>query len=123
MIGGAQNFHVLQDGNHVLLLINGALVQIMPWQRALECAAALQSVARKAEEWDKAEAIAMDQAILMRSGAPFGLTDHPRIQQEAIKLAGHDRDLRRYLPSGIKSKSVVGTPTVSHIKPGAKNHD
>ena len=67
-----------------------------------------------------AEQVARDAAILHRSGAPVGITDHPAIQAEARKLAEGDRDLRRFMPdrrasvtsNGVVSDEVLGTPIV-----------
>lgn len=74
----------------------------------------LRAQAALAEEWDKAEQIARDQAILFRGGAPFGLTSHPLIQKEAAGLARDDRDLRRFIRGGIKSERMIGAPVISH---------
>lgn len=65
----------------------------------------------KAEEYTQAMRIAADSGLLMRVGAPFTLTNNPRILDEAKKICEHDRTLRRALP-GIKSEAVVGTPSV-----------
>lgn len=108
---------VLQKGARVLLIVDGRLVADMPWQAADQSAAALRSVARLAEEWDQAESIISDQAVLIRSGAPFGLTSNRRLLSEAVKTAANDRDLRRYLPGGIKSREVFGAPSITQLPP------
>ena len=105
---------ISQDGARVSVTLNGRWLGSLPWQAAQELARAIQTQAKRAEEWDKALAIARDQAILTRSGAPFGLTDHPRIPAEAAKLAAWDRDMRRYLPGGVRSAEIVGAPSVRH---------
>src|SRR5687767_4713848 len=46
---------------------------------------ALYQKSLQAEEIAKAEAIALDTAILYRSGAPLGLSNHPAIIDEAKK--------------------------------------
>jgi hypothetical protein len=61
---------------------------------------------------DNADRLTFDSAILHRSGARFGLTDNPLIKAEAKKEAVHNRDLRRFMPDGIKSAEVIGAPTV-----------
>lgn len=111
----------IQKGSSVLILADGKLVADMPWNVALKSANALHSVGKNAEEWDHAERIAQDQAILMRSGAPFGFSSHPKIIDEAIKRAAWDRDLRRYMPGGIKSREVFGRPTIVKHPPRNEN--
>lgn len=70
----------------------------------------LMGVARICEEEEQAEKIIRDQAIVIRAGAPFGLTSHPVIQKEALNMAQGDRDLRRFMPHGIKSETILGAP-------------
>lgn len=103
-----------QNGTKVDLVIDGAIVATLPWQKANELARGLLAQAKRAEEWECAERIASDQALLLRSGVPIGLTEHPAIQAEAAKRAAWDRDLRRYLPGGVKAQSIVGIPAVRH---------
>lgn len=90
----------------------GALCATMTPTGALALGRALVAVAHKAEEWAVALAVAYDAAILLRTGAPFGLTSQPDILKEAVKLARDDRDLRRWLPGGIRSQEIVGEPTL-----------
>ncbi len=103
---------VRQSGARVTLVLDGAWLGDLPWQAALELAEALRTQAKRAEEWEKASQIAADQAVLLRAGIPIGLTSHPVIQAEAAKIAAWDRDLRRYLPGGVRSQSVVGAPSI-----------
>jgi len=99
------------QGERVLLLHDGRLVADLPWKAAQALAKALAFQANRAEEWAKAERVALDQAILMRTGAPFGLTDDWAILGEARKLAAWDSRLRRYIPS-IRSREAFGRPAV-----------
>lgn len=99
------------DGPRVLLTIEGKTVS-MPWEAADELALALRQKARAAEEEAKALLIAKDHAILLRLGVPLGLTDRADIRAEAAGIARYDRDLRRYLPGGIRSREHFGTPTI-----------
>ena len=112
--------NIRQQGTRVLLIKNGVLIADLPWQKALAVAQGLIVQARKAEELAKAERIIQDQALLLRAGAPFGLTTHPAILREAAKEAEHNRVLRRYLPGGIKSQEAVGTPTILQQPPSEK---
>lgn len=84
-------------------------------------------IAREAELFTRsprgglvADHVARDAAILHRSGAPVGLTDHPKIKAEAKKIAAGDRELRRFMPdrraavtsNGVRSDEVLGTPRI-----------
>jgi hypothetical protein len=113
---------IRQEGTRVLLIINGRAVADLPWEAAGEVARAMLVQARKAEEIAKHELVAMDHAILLRVGAPFGLAFDPRIRAEGEKAAQWDSSLRRYLPGGVKSQEKFGTPTIIRHPPGRKNH-
>ena len=108
---------VRQEGDRVLVLQKGKALLDLPWEAALEVARALYSKGKLAEEQAKAGSVIMDQAILMRGGAPFGISNDPRIISEATKEAVHNRSLRRYMPGGVKSAEVVGAPTIIGGKP------
>lgn len=105
--------NVKQDGNRVILALNGTEISL-PYGAALAIAKALREKGLLAEENARAISgeLITDQAILQRAGMPFGLTSHPKIQAEAMKEAVSNRDLRRYMPGGIKSQRMIGTPTV-----------
>ena len=108
---------IRQDGHQVLLVIDGR-AHVLPHSVATMVGRALIEKGRAAEEIANAARIAADQALLIRIGAPIGLTSHPKIQAEAKKLAEHDRTLRRAIPSstpalrGIESRGIVGSPQV-----------
>lgn len=104
------------DGPRVLLTIDGKTESI-PWEAADEIARALTVKARQAEEEQKALGIAADNAVLLRVGVPIGLSSRPDILHESAQIAQYDRDLRRYLPGGIKSREVFGTPTIRRHAP------
>ena len=116
LVGKVQTLTVHQEGERVQLIANGQLVADMPWDAALALAHALRIKAKEAEETIKAEAIAIDQAILLRLGVPIGLTDHPDIRAEARKEAAWNSDLRRYIPpgraGGLASQAEFGRPTI-----------
>lgn len=102
---------IRQQGEMLLVIGNGKLLFDMTADISDKILSALYSQSRACEEWEKAEKIALDNAILFRAGAPFGLTNDPKIQEESIKEAVHNRNLRRWMPS-IKSEEAVGTPTI-----------
>jgi hypothetical protein len=89
----------------------------LPFSKACDLADALQAQARKVEEEEKHEQVAFDEAVLFRSGAPFGLSDDKYIQKEAVNEALFNPQLTRNLPS-INSQEVFGTPEVIRHKPG-----
>ena len=110
-----------RDGIDVVVIMNGRRVLDVPWDAALQLARAITIQARRIEEQVKALDIIADQALLMRSGAPFGLTSHPDLIAEAKKEAVNNPKLRKYLTGkragGIGSDSVVGKPTIIQHKP------
>jgi hypothetical protein len=108
-----------QDGPRVLLTLDGRTVSI-PWEHADEIARALTVKARAAEEEQQALGIVADQALLLRVGVPLGLSDRPDIQAEAAHAAQYDRDLRRYLPGGVRSQETFGTPAVIRHAPARR---
>jgi hypothetical protein len=100
------------EGTQVVVLVGGRAVLNMPYQAAFEVARAIILKAQKAEEEAKKMQIAGDQAILQRKGIPVGFSNRMDIQQEAMKQAHYDPKLRKYLPGGVKSEEVFGTPSV-----------
>jgi hypothetical protein len=114
---GRESISVRQEGDRVLLLKNGVLIADLPWQAAIDLSGALRRKGVDAESHAKAERIIGDQALLIRSGAPFGLTSNPAMVREAVKEAQSNRMLRRYLPGGIKSTAIVGQPTIIQHPP------
>lgn len=105
---------IKRDGINVVVIMEGKKVADLPWDAALMLSRAIRIQARRIEEEVKALGIIDDQALLIRSGAPFGLTSHPGILREAVKEAVHNPKLRKYV-TGERVKmggSVVGEPTV-----------
>lgn len=108
---------VRQQGAQVLVLASGALLFEMPWTAAARLWKAVKTKALEADEMAHADQIALDGALLLRTGAPFGLTGNPKIQTEIAKEAVHNRDLRRYLPGDVKGTVILGAPVVRLAKP------
>ncbi len=98
----------------LLCIANGALLFDAPLSVARQIWTLFTGAARLAEEWASAEAVAMDAAIMARTGAPIGLTSHPKIQAEAKKLAEGDSQLRRYIPIASPRAGVLSAPRVFH---------
>lgn len=107
---------VKQEGPRVHVAIDDrAFLDIGP-KEALELAALLRQVAKRAEEHEKADRIIYDSAILLRAGSNFALSNHAAIIDRAKLEAAHNRDLRRYMP-GIKSAEAFGLPTIRRGAP------
>lgn len=106
------NVRVRCEGDRVLVIVNDRAFMDIGHRQAKELAEAVRAKALEAEEFAMRERLAADGAILLRSGAPFTLSDRPDVQAEAGKLAAWSRALRRFMPGGVKAASMVGTPTV-----------
>lgn len=98
----------------LLCIANGALLFDAPLSVTRQIWTLFTGAARLAEEWANADAIARDAAIMARTGAPIGLTDHPKIQAEAKKIAEGDSQLRRYLPIASPRAGVLSAPRIFH---------
>lgn len=107
---------IRQEQARVLLIVDGKTILDMPWDATLEIAGYLYLQAKKAEEFAQATRIINDQAILTRAGFPIGLSNNPHILKEAAKEAAWNSRLRRYIPPGVRSGEIVGTPTIINHK-------
>jgi hypothetical protein len=114
---------IRQEGISVLVVVDGRAVLEMPWQAALDVSMAIRIQAKEAEALAKVEGIIWDQAILVRSGAPFGLTSHRDMLKEATKEAAWNSPLRKYMPGGIKSQAVFGVPRLIQHPPARGESD
>ena len=110
------------NGIKVILITEGKEYLELPWEAALKIGRAMIAQARRAEEAAKALNIVEDQAIIIRSGFPVGLTNRKDIQTEALKEAKWNRELRKKMPGGIQSQSIVGTPTLIKKPPRRKEN-
>jgi len=76
----------------------------------------LHNAVKQCEELDaiKNGTLIEDSAILLRAGAPIGLTDNPKALEEAKKMAAWDSRIRRYMGrvKGIASAEQVGKPVI-----------
>lgn len=109
------NLKIRHENGKVLFVIDGKGYRI-PWEYADVLSRGFTMAARKAEEYCRANAIIMDNALMQRAGLPIGLSDHPVIKQESIKEALHNRRLRtsgaKAGIESIKSRGVVGSPSL-----------
>jgi hypothetical protein len=115
------NIRIRNDGFNIFLVSGTGVTVALPWSAALEVAKEMTAQARKIEEVVKANQIIADQALLIRTGIPLGLSDNPDIKKEALKQAQWDPKLRKYITGsrvrGIPSGEVMGTPGVIQHKP------
>lgn len=103
--GGRVTYRFVQDGKEVVF------DRITP-EQAEDLIRKMTTVQRSADEYDKANRIIGDCALLQRAGVPLGLSSHPKILAQVGNEAAHNRDLRRYLPGGVKSQEQFGMPTI-----------
>lgn len=113
---------VVHDGLQGSLIVNGREVFAAPPAVLRAVAARLHQAALALEELAGARSgkLITDEAILLRAGVPLSLTGHPAIRAEAEKEAVSNRDLRRYMPGGVKSEEHVPPPAVHHVTPSEK---
>jgi hypothetical protein len=101
------------DATHTLMVFQGRVVASIPWQACLEVGASFTVAARKGEELAKAPDIIAQDALLVRTGAPFALTDNPRIRDASYNDAQWDPHVRRAMPlRAVPSPRQCGTPTL-----------
>lgn len=110
---------IRHEGPNVTVIKDGVCVFDMPYQAALELAAAIHIQAKLAEEIANREQLTTDQAILVRNGIPLGLITDKRLRHEALEKAQYDPKLRRYIPMNIANEPIVGAPTLIQRKPNA----
>lgn len=103
---------VRAEGDRVVVLQDGQLIADLPVDAARALSKALHVKALEAEEFEKAEQIAYDQAVLLRSGVPLGLSLRKDIQREASHLASWDDGLRRYMKDK-RTFATVGQPKIT----------
>jgi hypothetical protein len=109
-------FRVRQEGDRVYLVINDQCVADLQWDAAQALWQALRVKTLEAEEYAKANQVALDSAILLRAGARMVLSSNSKIVDEAKTLAAHDSRLRACMPH-IKSQEAFGAPTLISLPP------
>lgn len=98
----------------VLVVIDGRLRLALEKHELRNIGEATRSQCRKAEEETAADRIARDGAILLRHGAPFGLTDNPTIRDMVHREAATNRKLRLALP-GIRDTVQMNVPVIRKV--------
>jgi len=110
----------IHNADTILIIRDGVTIdQMTPEQMIANAQMMIQQARRAMEMRPKvAEQMAFDSAILLRAGASFGLTSNPKILDMAKTEAESNRDLRRYMPGGIKGEEQFGRPGVRHVDTG-----
>ena len=112
---------IRQEGPHVLLNFDDKFFVQLEASAAAELCQQLKGQAKLAEEYEQAERIIRDSAMLMRAGAPFALSNNQKIVDAAKQSAAWDSELRRYMPMrGITSQEKFGTPALIQHAPKVK---
>lgn len=111
---------VRRDGDRVLVIKDGVTLLDLPWDAARELAKAMRLQSARAEQTAKVAQVIADQAFCIRGGIPIALTPNPEVFKEAGNEAAHDRDLRRYIPSGIPSGVTFGMARLRGKPPKAR---
>ena len=88
----------------VALAVDGALAFVIPVEVARRVCVAIKDAIHFAEEQAKAPQIAGDAGLLLKGGARFGITDDPKILDEAGKIAAWDPTLRKYMGAEVRGK-------------------
>lgn len=100
------------DPTRTLIILNGQAVASVPWQTCDEMANSFRRAARGGEQAEKAAQVAQADALLIRTGAPFALSNNSKIREEAYKEAQWG-DARKGMPLlGAPSKRACGTPSL-----------
>ena len=104
------------DPSRTLIILNGGVVASIPWEACDDIADSFRRAARAGEEYAKANLIISQDALLRRTGAPFTLSNNPRIQSEAHKDAQWDSRARKGMPlASVPTARKVGTPTFRKV--------
>jgi len=110
-------WRIFNDGDRVIVEISGQKPKSIPWEHADEIANALRTNARICEQYEKANQVIHDAAIMARTGLPIGFTSDPKMQDEARKESMYNREIRRSnLPKigSIPGQEVFGTPAITN---------
>jgi hypothetical protein len=104
---------IRNEGVNVVVIMNGVAILDVPYTAADQIAREMLAAARRAETTAKAEKVIVEEATLLRIGAPFSLTQDPRLIAEARNEAAHNRDLRRRFPFIVPPEDgpQLGTPS------------
>lgn len=107
------------DLTRTLMIVSGKASAAIPWTTCIQIASSFRVAARKGEEYAKANDIIRDQALLVRTGAPFAFSDDPRIL-DAARTEAQWGDTRTQMPMSIPSPRGVGTPEIFHSRDGLR---
>jgi len=77
------------------------------WKSVQRLSMGLLMASQEAEVYARRDELANDNAILLRMGMPFGLTDNPEILKESV----HRAECLTKLPC-VENVSIVGAPVI-----------
>ncbi|HET8932233.1 MAG TPA: hypothetical protein VFN67_02280, partial [Polyangiales bacterium] len=85
----------------------------MRWQDALEFARMVIGAARAAEEYANANQQIAQEALLIRTGAPFSLVTDSKMREAARTEAQYGAARKQMPLLGVPSSRAVGSPTIT----------
>ena len=119
MIETQKKVQWIHEGAKIHLVIDGKVIGSGHWtQFEAMCRAGIRAC-KQAEEYEQHDRMATDQALLLRTGAPFGMATRPDVMELAKHKAVNDREIRKkVLPmQGVKAKEVIYGPKILQTKP------
>lgn len=100
------------EGSSIHMVVDGKYIGTFPWQKAQETGRILHHLGKKAEQYAKANELIVADAALIRTGAPFSLTDDRKIRGAAFAEAQWGGTRKRIPLAGIPSPKRCGTPSL-----------
>lgn len=99
------------DPTRMALLLDGTFIAFLPWRTADDVIRVIAGAARKCEEYEKANSIIIADSLLIRTGAPFALSNNPKIRDAAYNEAQWGDSRKRMPLASVPSARACGTPT------------
>ena len=119
------NLHIIpdpNDGTMVLVIFHGKAILRLSPDFAKAFARLLTHTASRCEAYINPHKIIIQDAMLIRSGAPFALTDG-KLREEALKEAQWGTEARKGMPmdtnvrqEGAQSAARTGLPSVHKVR-------
>ena len=112
----SHTINIREEGGVILMFLDDKLLFKTNYQEAQQIANGLAAVAKIVEERVNQERLVLDQALLMRTGAPIGLISpyNPALMRRARIEAAWNSNLRRYIPSPVSEPKDVYALELQH---------